>query len=81
LSEKEVLARLTEIVREVLDNEDVALSMDTTPSDVQGWDSLAHVSIVVAVERAFRVRFTAQQVEGMKTVGDLVRLAAGAVAG
>jgi acyl carrier protein len=81
MTEVEVLARLTNIVRDVLDNDDVELSMETVPTDVEGWDSLAHVSIVVAVERAFKVRFTTQQIEKLQSVGDIVRLAGGAMAG
>jgi acyl carrier protein len=80
LTETEVLARVTDVVRDVLDNDAIELTSDTAPADVEGWDSLAHVSIVVGVERAFKVRFTAQQIEGLKSVGDLVRLARGAVA-
>jgi acyl carrier protein len=81
MTEVEVLARLANIVRDVLDNDDVELSMETVPTDVEGWDSLAHVSIVVAVERAFKVRFTTQQIEKLQSVGDIVRLAGGAMAG
>lgn len=79
MSEAEVLARVVDIVREVLDDDSIQLSTESLPADVEGWDSLAHVSIVVAIERAYKTRFTAQQIERLKTVGDLVRLVGAAV--
>ena len=80
MTEAEVLAKLTDIVRDVLDNDDIQLDMQTVPTDIEDWDSLAHVSIVVAVERACKVRFTTQQIEKLESVGDIVRLACGAMA-
>jgi len=79
-TEAEVLAQVTKIARDVLDNDDIQLTMQTVPTEIEGWDSLAHVSIVVAVERAFKVRFQTQQIEKVESVGDLVRLACGAMA-
>jgi acyl carrier protein len=41
---------------------------------VEGWDSLAHVGLIVAVEKAFAVRFTTKEVQSLRTVGDLIAL-------
>jgi acyl carrier protein len=74
LTEETILDRVTSIVRDELDDDDIALSMETKASEVEGWDSLAHVRIVIAVERAFKTRFETVQITALKNVGDLVRL-------
>ena len=68
------LARIEEIVRDELDDENIALTEQTRASDVEGWDSLAHVRIVIAVETAFGLRFDTSDIGALKTVGDLAAL-------
>lgn len=68
------LARIEEIVRDELDDESISLTAQTKASDVEGWDSLAHVRIVIAVETAFGLRFDTSDIGGLKSVGDLAAL-------
>jgi acyl carrier protein len=75
MSETEALGWIEQIVRDELDNDDVSLELDLAPGDIEGWDSLAHVGIVVAIEKKIGRQFTTEQIDGVKTVGDLVRLA------
>ena len=75
LSETSALDWITDIVREELDSDAIVLTAESTPSDVEGWDSLAHVAIVIAVQKRIGRRFTTHQIEGLESVGDLVRLA------
>ncbi len=70
----EPLERLTELFRMVFDDPSLNISRTTTANDVEAWDSLTHINLIVAVEREFRIRFTTAQVTGMKDVGDLVDL-------
>lgn len=65
---------LTAIFRESLDNDSLTLTESTTAKDVEGWDSITHVLIVVAVEKKFRVKFTAGEIQQLKNVGDLAAL-------
>ncbi len=65
---------LTAIFRESLDNDLLTLTETTTAKDVEGWDSIIHVLIVVAVEKKFRVKFTAGEIQQLKNVGDLAAL-------
>jgi acyl carrier protein len=58
----------------VFDDPSLNISRTTTANDVEAWDSLTHINLIVAVEREFRIRFTTAQVTGMKDVGDLVDL-------
>lgn len=75
LSETSTLEWITAIVREELGDDGIVLTPDSTPAEVEGWDSLAHVAIIVAVQKRIGRRFTTDQIEGLQTVGDLVRLA------
>ena len=65
---------LTAIFRETLDNDGLILTETTTAKDVEGWDSITHVLIVVAVEKKFRVKFTAGEIQQLQNVGDLAAL-------
>ena len=68
------LERLNEVFREVFDNEELMVSAETTARDVEGWDSLMHVTLIVNVEKAFQARFTSSEIAGMKNVADLIQL-------
>jgi acyl carrier protein len=65
---------LTEIVRDFFEDDSIVLTRATTAKDVEGWDSLAHVRLIVAVERQFQVKFTSSEVAGLKSIGELMDL-------
>jgi acyl carrier protein len=65
---------LTAIFRETLDNDSLTLTETTTAKDVEGWDSITHVLLVVAVEKKFRVKFSAGEIQQLQNVGDLAAL-------
>lgn len=67
----EANARLQQVFREVFDDDDIVLTDATTARDIPDWDSLAHVSLIVAVEREFAIRFTSTEVNALKNVGEL----------
>ena len=69
-----IVAELQEIMIDVFDVDDLTITLETTAEDVEEWDSLSHVRLVVAVERKFGFKFTNSEIESLKTVGDLVRL-------
>jgi acyl carrier protein len=68
------LDRIEAIVRDLLDNDVLSLAPGTKPSDVEGWDSLANVSIIFSIEEEFGVRLGEDVMGGFDTVGDLVAL-------
>lgn len=70
----EILLRLQPIFRDVLDDSSFALTRESSPANVEDWDSLAQISLVTAIEREFRVRFTLGEVQALKNVGDMVDL-------
>jgi acyl carrier protein len=70
----EIYAKLTAIFREVFDDDNLELTPKLTAADVDEWDSLNHIRLVVSVERAFGVSFSAAQVGRLKNVGEFVDL-------
>jgi acyl carrier protein len=68
------LDRLNEVFREVFDDEDLEVTWATTARDIEGWDSLMHVTLMVNVEKRFGVRFSSYEVAGLKDVGELADL-------
>lgn len=66
------LDKLNEIFREVFDDEDISVSPTTTANDVDGWDSLSHVNLIITVEARFNIRFSQKELLTFRNVGDLL---------
>jgi len=73
MRDEEILARLTAIVREVIDDPAIVLSTDTCAGDVAGWDSMNHIAIVVEAECRFGVDFAMEELAALRRVGVLLR--------
>lgn len=69
-----ILDSLTMVIREVFDDDTLVATPELTAHEVQGWDSLGHVRLVLEIEQVFRVRFSAAEISGLKNVGELVEL-------
>jgi len=67
-----ILAKLQEIYRDVLDNDDIVLTPATTADDIEEWDSLANVQLVVEIEGEFGIRFTSAEIPSWRNVGDMI---------
>ena len=65
--------KLNEIFCEVFDDDDIKIAPEMTANDVDGWDSLSHVNLIVAIEGRFGIRFSQKELLGFKNVGDLLR--------
>ena len=59
---------------DVFDNDDLEIDGNTSADDVEEWDSLSHIRLIVAVERKFGVKFKNSEIESLKNVGDLAKL-------
>lgn len=68
----EILKQVEAVFRDVLDNEAIVLTPATTAADVDEWDSLTHVELVVAVEHRFSVKLTSSEILSWRNVGDMV---------
>lgn len=71
MNKNQILAEVEEIFRDVLDNEEIELQETTTADEVEEWDSLTHIQLIVAIEKHFKVKFTAQEIMGWNTVGEM----------
>lgn len=68
----ELKEQLNEIFCEVFDDDDIRISEETTANDVDGWDSLSHVNLIVTIESKFNIRFSQKELLTFKNVGDLL---------
>ena len=73
MSDKEIWNTLVHVMRDTFDDDQLDVAPEMTARDVDGWDSLAHIELVVALESAFDVRFNTGEIAGLKNVGDLAR--------
>ncbi len=78
LKEKDVSSAIKDRVQQVFQNlfDDTLLIIDsdTTADDIEEWDSLTHIDLIVAIEKEFKIKFSTAEVTGMKNVGDLLNL-------
>lgn len=70
----DIFAALTPILREVFDNDDVVATPSLTADLVQGWDSLTHIRLLVAIEEEFGIEFSAGEINDLKNIGELAAL-------
>lgn len=68
-----ICERLTPIFREVFDNDAIVVTPGMTAAEVEEWDSLTHIRLMVAVEQAFGLRFSTAEISSFKNVGELAR--------
>ena len=66
--------RLTAVFHDVFNDDELVISRDTSAKNIENWDSLTHVTLIVKAEKEFGVRFTSAQVAGLQNVGELIDL-------
>ena len=74
MNREEVYEQLTQVFRDVFDNKDITINDNTTADDIDEWDSMEYINLIIAVEEEFSIKFTMGQVNGMKNVGEMVGL-------
>ena len=73
MDKQQIHIRLTQIFHDIFDNDTLEISETTTAADVEEWDSLNHVNLIVAVEKAFKIKFSTREVKGMQNVGEFIQ--------
>ena len=68
------LARIQKVIRNVFEDDSLVITPETTAADIEAWDSVMHVTLMMEIEAAFTVRFSTSAIAYLKTVGDLVAL-------
>ena len=74
MDEGEIYTRLGAIFQDVFDEDSIKVTPDLSAKDVDGWDSLTHIRLILTVERAFKIKFTTSEIGKLEKVGDLVAL-------
>lgn len=74
LSREEVFERVTEIFRDVFDDEDLEINDSTNSEDIEDWDSLEHIQLIVGMEKEFKVKFDIKTVNSLENVGQMIDL-------
>jgi acyl carrier protein len=74
--EADIEARLTAVCAMVFSDPAIILNREMTAADIPGWNSLSHINLIVAVEKAFGISLTARDARSMKNVGDFIALIA-----
>ena len=67
MTKNEIMVQIQEIFCDVLDNEDIVLTDTTTSDDIEEWDSLSHIQLVVSIEKSFKLKFTAADISSWGT--------------
>lgn len=72
MTKEEIYNALDEVFQDVFDDEEIHVTAETTADDIEDWDSLEHINLVVAVENKFGIKFNMNEVTTMKNVGEMV---------
>jgi acyl carrier protein len=71
MESNEILKEVNKIFIDTLDNPEILLTNETTANDVDEWDSLSHIYLMVEIEKYYKIRFTAKEIQSFKNVGEL----------
>ena len=72
MQRNQLLEQINKVFIEILDNDQIELSEQTVSDDIAEWDSLAHIQLVVAIEKYFSIRFTSKEIQSWKNVGEMI---------
>lgn len=68
------IERLQDIFREIFDDDDIVLTNETTSDDIEDWDSLTHMQLIVEIEKEYGIRFTTAEVKKAANVGEFIQI-------
>jgi acyl carrier protein len=74
MNETQIYVKLTEIFENVFDDDSIQLTPELSAKDVDGWDSLTHIRLILTVEKAFKIKFSTSEIGKLENVGGLVAL-------
>lgn len=72
MEKKELMDKLTKIFREVMDNDEIVLTDETTSEDIEEWDSLSHIELIDVIGKELGVKITSMEFRGWENVGEMV---------
>ncbi len=74
MDDSQIYAKLTEVFQDVFDDDSIEVTPKLSAKDVDGWDSLAHIRLLLTVEKTFKVKFSTSEIGKLANVGDLAAL-------
>jgi acyl carrier protein len=74
MDEAQIYVRLAEIFEDVFDDDSIVVTPELSAKDVDEWDSLTHIRLILTVEKVFKIKFATSEIGKMENVGDLVKL-------
>ena len=74
ISRKEIMEKVTEIFRDVFDDDELVILDSTNSDDIEDWDSLEHISLIVSMEKEFDMKFDIKEVGELENVGEMIDL-------
>ncbi|TKB99655.1 acyl carrier protein [Pedobacter cryotolerans] len=72
MNNNEILEKVKEIFRDILDNDEIELTFETSANDVEDWDSLTHIQLIVAIEKSLKIKFTSKEILSWSNVGEMI---------
>ena len=70
----DILDKLQPIFQDIFEDDELSITAESNADTVEGWDSLAHITLIFAIEQEFEIKFALGELEAMKNVGDMVEL-------
>jgi len=70
---KNTIKELEIIFRDLFDENDLIINNETSANDIEDWDSITHVQLLVLIEKHFKVTFTSREIQQFKNVGDIIK--------
>jgi acyl carrier protein len=74
MDDAQIYSLLSRVFEQVFDDDTIKVTPELTAKDVDGWDSLTHIRLILSVERAFKIKFTNSEITNLENVGELVAL-------
>jgi acyl carrier protein len=74
MDEPQIYVRLTQIFEDVFDEDSIKVTPELSAKDVDGWDSLTHIRLILTIEKALKIKFSTSEIGKLENVGDLVKL-------
>ena len=73
VNRSEIMNKVAQIFRDVFDDKELVVNDNTCANDIDDWDSIEHINLVLAIEKEFSIKFDMNEIARLKSVGEIVR--------